>query len=79
MEVYKYDKSVVDYLIKRNLLSQYKKAKALLKNNYLSSVDFKKRRPKTLGEYYFRNNLKYRAIGIFDGEDFIVTEISDYQ
>jgi plasmid maintenance system killer protein len=79
MEVYEYDKSIVDYLIKRNLLSQYKKAKTLLKNNYLSSVDFKKRQPKTLGEYYFRINLKYRAIGVFDGEDFIVTEISDHQ
>ena len=79
MEVYELDETIVDYLTKRNLVVQYQKAKEFLKNNYLASVDFKKRQPKTLGEYYFRINQKYRAIGIFDGKDFIVTEISDHQ
>lgn len=42
-------------------------------------MKFKKRRPKKSGQYYFRINQKYRAIGVFDGKDFIVTEISDHQ
>jgi len=58
---------------------QYQKAKLLLKHNYLLSIKFKKRQPKPLGEYYFRINQKYRAIGVFDGKDFIVTEILDHQ
>jgi len=57
----------------------YKKAKELLKNNQLTSVYFKKRKPKSSGRYYFRITKKYRAIGVFDGKDFIVTEISDHQ
>ncbi len=79
MEVYELDETILDYLTKRNLLTQYKKAKAFLKNNHFSSVKFKKRKPKSVGGYYFRINKKYRAIGVFDGEDFIVTEISDHQ
>ena len=79
MEVYELDESILNYLQKRNLVEQYKKAKEFLKNNHLASVKFKKRRPKKSGQYYFRINQKYRAIGIFDGKDFIVTEISDHQ
>ena len=79
MEVYELNDSILDYLTKRNLVTQYKKAKEFLKNNHLSSVKFKKRQPKILGGYYFRINQKYRAIGVFDGKDFIVTEISDHQ
>ncbi|NOX87199.1 MAG: hypothetical protein GXO86_14780 [Chlorobi bacterium] len=79
MEVYELDKSIFEYLEKRNLIKQYKKAKELLKLNQLTSVHFKKRKPKTSGKYYFRITKKYRAIGVFDGKDFIVTEISDHQ
>ena len=79
MEVYELDKTILDYLTKRNLVEQYKKAKEFLKNSHLSSVKFKKRQPKSSGKYYFRINQKYRAIGVFDGKDFIVTEISDHQ
>ncbi|RLD25674.1 MAG: hypothetical protein DRI54_04390 [Bacteroidetes bacterium] len=79
MEVYELDNSVLEYLEKRNLVLKYKKAKELLKQNHLRSVQFKKRKPKSLGRYYFRITKKYRAIGIFDGMDFIVTEISDHQ
>jgi len=79
MEVYELDYSVIEYLKKRNLVKQYKKAKERLKLNQLASVQFKKRKPKTSGKYYFRITKKYRAIGIFDGKDFIVTEISDHQ
>ncbi len=79
MEVYELNEAILDYLTKRNLVNKYQKAKEFLKSNHLTSVDFKKRQPKALGEYYFRINQKYRAIGIFDGKDFIVTEISDHQ
>ena len=79
MEVYELDNSILDYLEKRNLINQYKKAKELLKLDQLTSVQFKKRKPKSSGKYYFRITKKYRAIGIFDGKDFIVTEISDHQ
>ncbi len=79
MEVYELDDSILNYLEKRNLVSKYKKAKELLKKNYLSSVYFRKRKPKSSGKYYFRITKKYRAIGVFDGKDFIVTEISDHQ
>lgn len=79
MHVYELDDSVLKYLTKRNILTQYKKAKELLKKNEHSSVQFKKRNPKSAGIYYFRITQKYRALGVFDGEDFIVTEISDHQ
>jgi len=79
MEVYELDSSILDYLKRRNLVLKYKKAKELLKQNHLRSVQFKKRKPKSLGRYYFRISKKYRAIGVFDGVDFIVTEISDHQ
>lgn len=79
MQVYELDESVLNYLSKRNILTQYRKAKELLKQGQFSSVKFKKRKPKSGGIYYFRITQKYRAIGIFDGEDFIVTEISDHQ
>lgn len=79
MEVYELDESIIKYLSKRNLVSQYKKAKEFLKANQFSAVKFKKRKPKSKGIYYFRINQKYRAIGVFDGTDFIVTEILDHQ
>jgi len=79
MEVYEFDKSVITYLTKRNILQQYIKAKELLKQEKFTSIHFKKRKPKSAGKYYFRINLKYRAIGVFDGKDFIVTESSDHQ
>lgn len=79
MEVYELDESILNYLTKRNIVNQYKKAKELLKLRQFSAVQFKKRKPKTSGVYYFRINQKYRALGIFDGKDFIVTEISDHQ
>ena len=42
-------------------------------------VDFKVRQPKSEGIYYFRITKKYRGIGHFLGDTFIVTEISDHQ
>lgn len=79
MEVYELDENVLAYLTKRNIVSQYKKAKELLKQRQFKTIQFKKRQPKTNGVYYFRINKKYRALGVFDGQDFIVTDISDHQ
>lgn len=79
MEVFELDNSIIKYLNKRNILTQYKKAKELLKQEQFSSISFKKRKPLSAGIYYFRINQKYRALGVFDGQDFIVTEISDHQ
>ena len=79
MEVYELDNDVIDYLEKRNLITRYKKAKELLKKHEFEAVKFKKRQPKSAGIYYFRISRKYRALGVFDGKDFIVTEISDHQ
>jgi len=79
MNVFELDTTIIKYLNKRNILTQYKKAEELLKQEQFSSVSFKKRKPLATGIYYFRINQKYRALGVFDGQDFIVTEISDYQ
>ncbi|MEQ9297578.1 MAG: hypothetical protein RIF33_03395 [Cyclobacteriaceae bacterium] len=79
MEVYELDKEVILYLEKRGLIAQYKKAKTYLKNTHATAVQFKKRKPYSEGKYYFRINRKYRAIGVFDGQDFIVIEIDDHQ
>jgi plasmid maintenance system killer protein len=79
MDVFELDNTIIKYLNKRNILSQYKKAKLLLKQEQFSSVNFKKRKPLSAGIYYFRLNQKYRALGVFDGQDFIVTEVYDHQ
>ena len=77
-------KEVWDYVISRNLLEQYKKAKNFLVNWNLKIIDFKLRQPKKYKVYQFRINKKYRAFWIFKESKeywkiFIVIEISDHQ
>ncbi|MEQ8685249.1 MAG: hypothetical protein RIE86_08150 [Imperialibacter sp.] len=79
MKVVEKSGKVLQYLQERNLVKSYIKAKLLLENGDLQSASFKKRRPKHLEIYYFRINKKYRAIGRFKGDQFVVTEISDHQ
>ncbi|MEQ9102658.1 MAG: hypothetical protein RIF36_19480 [Imperialibacter sp.] len=79
MKVVEKSEKVLQYLQERNLVKSYIKAKLLLENGDLQSASFKKRRPKHLEIYYFRINKKYRAIGRFKGDQFVVTEISDHQ
>lgn len=43
--IIEFDKAV-DYLISRNLVNQYKKAKEYILQWYLNKVDFKVRKPK---------------------------------
>ncbi len=73
-------KEVFDYLFKRGLVKQYKKAKRFLLAGSSQQVQFKKRNPAGNGIWYFRINKKYRALCVFNKEnDLIVFEIDDHQ
>ncbi len=72
-------KNVIEYLKKRQLEKAYLKVKSLLSDDQYKLVDFKVRKPKSHQVYYFMITKKYRAIGHFIGDTFIVTEISDHQ
>lgn len=74
--------TVVEYLVSRDLLTAYRKAKGKLLAGVATGLDFKKRKPRTLNVYQFRINQKYRAFGHFDEKDpakFVVFRISDHQ
>lgn len=70
---------VIAYLKKRQLEKPYLKAKEYLKNDQLEMVGFKIRKPKSENIYYFRITQKYRAIGHFIEDVFVVASISDHQ
>lgn len=71
---------ILSYLVKRNLLKQYKKAKKYLLNGNTLQTKFKERNPKGSGIWSFRINKKYRALGVFDDEgNLIVFKIDDHQ
>lgn len=70
---------VVEYLIKRNLVKPYLKAKKYLENDQFQMVDFKIRQPKADKIYYFRITKKYRAVGHFIDDVFVVATIFDHQ
>jgi len=73
-------KEVAEYLEKRNLVSQYKKAKKYLLSGSIAQVRFKERHPKKSGIWYFRINNQFRALGVFDEEgNLIVFEIDNHQ
>ena len=71
--------SAIDYLEKRQLEKSYLKAKEYLNQGQLKIVDFKLRKPKSEGVYYFRITRKYRAVGHFIDDVFVVVDISDHQ
>lgn len=70
---------VIEYLKKRQIVKPYLKAKKYLTEDHFKIVDFKLRKPKSKGVYYFRITKKYRAIGHFIDDIFVVVEISDHQ
>lgn len=70
---------VYDYLIKRDLIKQYKKAKALLILWNARQVDFKIRNPKKDQIYYFRINKQFRALCHFEWNNLIVFKIDNHQ
>ncbi|MDD5213619.1 MAG: hypothetical protein PHG82_04305 [Candidatus Gracilibacteria bacterium] len=72
-------KDVVPYIISRNLLEQYKKAKSYLLDGLFDKVDFKIRKPKNDKVYQFRINQKYRAYCFIEGDILKIFKISDHQ
>lgn len=72
-------KKVADYLLKRNLLDQYKKAKQYVLEGRGEKVDLKLRHPKKEGIWQFRINRQYRAFGFVENEIFKIAKISDHQ
>jgi len=79
MNVYE-TREVFEYLEKRNLIKQYKKAKSYMLNWLYENINFKLRKPKSDKVYYFRINKQFRAFWKFDDYwDFIVWEINNHQ
>ena len=79
MKIREKDESILEYLVARNLLELYIKKKIQLEQDDKKSAQFKKRKPFAKLMFYFRINKKYRAIGRFKGDFFVITEISDHQ
>ena len=74
------DKSVFPYLEKRNLVTQYKKAKQYILQGNVGLAQFKERQPKGYNIWSFRINAQFRAIGSFDEkQDFRVAYIDNHQ
>ncbi|MDD2871766.1 MAG: hypothetical protein PHS49_07300 [Candidatus Gracilibacteria bacterium] len=74
------EEGIYEYLLKRNLLSQYKKAKINILSKINTKSLFKERNPKGSNIWYFRINKKYRAYGSFDTDnDLLIYKISDHQ
>ena len=73
---------VIEYLKKRNLISQYTKIKKYILNSPNIFKNLKKRKPKKEGIYQFRINKQYRALCYFDEVEkntLIVFEVNDHQ
>ncbi len=79
MLIYEKDETILAYLISRQILKQYLKQKRQIALGNFQGATFKKRRPFEKEMFYFRINNKYRAIGRFKEDYFVVTEISDHQ
>ncbi len=74
------DEWIIEFLKKRNLLNQYKKAKINIINKINSKNYFKERKPKWSNIWYFRINKQYRAIWTIDKEnDLIIFKIDNHQ
>lgn len=71
---------VVEFLEKRNLIKQYKKAKDVILIWNVWWLDLKERKSKKSWIYSFRINKQFRAIWFFDNDwDFIVSKIDNHQ
>lgn len=68
---------IVSFLEKRNLLSQYKKAKQkILDGNFR---ELKLRKPKENAVWYFRINKQFRAYGHFEWNTLVIYKIDNHQ
>lgn len=72
-------KNVSDYLKKRNLIKQYKKAKNYLLDWKFNVVNFKLREPKKEWVFYFRISKQYRAWWYLDWDILKIYKIDDHQ
>lgn len=72
-------KEVAQYLKKRGLLKQYKKAKTYLLLGNFQQIDFKKRKPKKDQIWYFRINQQFRALCYFTNDKLVVFEVDNHQ
>jgi hypothetical protein len=73
------DEWILEFLQKRNLINQYKKAKQYVLNWINNKTFFKERWPKWSNIWYFRINKQYRAFWSFDKDkDFRIFKISDH-
>ncbi len=80
IKIIREEKWIKEFLLKRNLLKQYKNNKIKLENGYLGKIDFKERKPKWTWIYSFRINKQFRAIWYFrENWVFIVVKIDNHQ
>ncbi|EKD65968.1 MAG: hypothetical protein ACD_49C00072G0005 [uncultured bacterium (gcode 4)] len=70
---------ILNYLIERNLLNQYKKVKKFLLIWNSRQVDFKLKKPKSAQIYYFRINQQFRALCHFEWNVLVVFKIDNHQ
>lgn len=71
---------IFEFLEKRNLLNQYKKAKESILKKVNSKNYFKERKPKWSNIWYFRINKQFRAFWTIDKEwDLIIFKIDNHQ
>ena len=72
-------KDVVQYLLKRNLIAQYKKAKTYILAWNQRNSDLQERKPKGSKVYYFRINKQFRAIWYIEDNLLIIVKIDNHQ
>jgi len=73
------NEKVVRYLEQRSLIKQYKKVKQFILLSNFSLVNFKKRKPKKDGVYYFRINKQFRALAFLEKDVLIVFDVDNHQ
>ncbi len=71
-------KEVLDYLISRELLNQYKKCKLHIYNGNFDLVNLKLRKPKKDKIFYFRINKQYRAYCLIKNNELRVFKIDNH-
>ncbi|MDQ7008775.1 MAG: hypothetical protein Q9M94_00610 [Candidatus Gracilibacteria bacterium] len=70
---------LINFLERRNLDKQYKKAKNYLLDGYFEKIRFKLKEPKKDGIYYFRINIQFRALCKLEGNILKVFDIDNHQ
>ena len=79
MDVFEADEKIMKYLRKRQILTQYQKAKQYILEGDLQQVALKKRKPTSDNIYQFRITKKYRAYAKMEKVGLVVFSISDHQ